>query len=130
MDEELNEKIKQISEALGQEVPDNIGDIISSVLSSDAVKENMPDSPEDPGAGRSSSEEQNSANQENIEMALKIQKIVSRLNNKSDPKIKLLYALEPFLSDSRKLKLKSCEKMLKLAQVKDILKDMDINLFG
>ncbi len=57
-----------------------------------------------------------------IETILKIKTIVEKLNNKDDPRAKLLYSLKPYLRDSRKQKLDQYVNLLKLTSISDFFK--------
>lgn len=123
MDAELNNKIKEIGSLFGlNELPDNMDEIVNSVLNN---------------IGNNNSQldkincEQNvngNDNQNDLPGDIDITKILELLNKyrqssmlaKNDDKIKLLYALRPFLNDKRKSKLKNCVTMLTLAKMVEI----------
>ena len=123
MDAELNNKIKEIGSLFGlNELPDNMDEIVNSVLNN---------------LGNNSSQldkincEQNvntSNDQNDLPGDIDISKIIELLNKyrqstmlaKNDDKIKLLYALSPFLNDKRKSKIKNCVTMLTLAKMVEI----------
>lgn len=119
---ELNEKIKEIGSLFGiTELPDNIGDIVSSFLSSsdDTVEASDTDSEENIGSTNLPALTGDIF--EDIDMA----KVISLLqkyrdakkNSLNDKKIRLLYAVEPFLTEKRKEKISSCVKFLTFAQL-------------
>lgn len=54
---------------------------------------------------------------------LKIQNIMSKLNNTNDPRTNLLYSLKPYLRNERKDKLDQYANLLNMAQIANLLKD-------
>lgn len=60
----------------------------------------------------------------NIEMVMKIQKIMSQLNNKNNStQSQLLMALKPFLKPSRREKLDNAMRLLNLGNVIDAMRE-------
>ena len=134
MDTEFNDKIKEIGSMFGiDNIPENIGDIVSSLLSdkdcndktseinNEKCEQIMNDKETDDNSDKS-------ANFDGILKNDNIIKIMSKMNeknskNKQDKKIKLLYAIEPFLSGKRKEKIGNCVKFLAFA---DIAKDLNL----
>lgn len=123
MDAELNNKIKEIGSLFGiNELPDNMDEIVNSVLNNLGNNDSQLDK---------INCEQNvnvNNNQNDLPGDIDISKIIELLNKyrqstmlaKNDDKIKLLYALRPFLNDKRKSKLKNCVTMLTLAKMVEI----------
>ena len=105
MNEDLNEKIKEIGNLFGiDEMPENIGNIVDSFLSN----QNENDT--------------NNASENNFDFDIgKYVQIMNSLknfsNNTDDKKIKLLYAIEPFLNGKRKEKISNCVKFLAFANI-------------
>lgn len=115
MSDSLNEKIKEIGSMFGiDEIPDNIGDIVQTFISSDN-KDNLI--------------EQNNENTSGFDFDInKCVQIMNKYkevkNHKNkDKKIQLLYAIEPFLNDKRKDKVSNCVKLLTFA---DVAKDLKL----
>lgn len=149
MDSELNDKIKEIGGMFGiTEMPDNIGDIVTSFLSSNSSSESeaQPDTKsecqEEP-----QQESHSGGNNGNIGITnllsgmgggsdifedIDITKVLKLLNkykeakknNAKDKKIQLLHAVEPFLNDKRKEKVSGCVKFLTFAEIAKDLKDI------
>ena len=134
MDTEFNDKIKEIGSMFGiDNIPENIGDIVSSLLSdkdsndktNEIKKENYEQIVND---NETDVQSNNKANFDEILKNDNIIKIISKMNeknskNKQDKKIKLLYAIEPFLNGKRKEKIGNCVKFLAFA---DIAKDLNL----
>lgn len=123
MDAELNNKIKEIGSLFGiNELPDNMDEIVNSVLNNLGNNDSQLD--------KINCEQNVNANnnQNDLPGDIDISKIIELLNKykqstmlaKNDDKIKLLYALRPFLNDKRKSKLKNCVTMLTLAKMVEI----------
>lgn len=123
MDAELNNKIKEIGSLFGiNELPDNMDEIVSSVLSNIGSDKTQLDK---------INCEQNVNNGENNILSeltsseFDMTKIISLLNKyqkskqmaKDDEKIKLLYALKPFLNEKRQNKIKNCVTLLTIAKM-------------
>ncbi|MBR5786104.1 MAG: cobaltochelatase subunit CobN [Clostridia bacterium] len=115
MNEDLNEKIKEIGSMFGiEEIPENIGDIVGMFLDN---KENE-------------HKENNTEKQNNMPMEFDLEKCVQIMNKykeinsnkKNDKKIQLLYAIEPFLNGKRKDKVNNCVKFLTFASIAKDLK--------
>lgn len=123
MDAELNNKIKEIGSLFGlNELPDNMDEIVNSVLNNLGNNNSQLDK-------INCEQNVNTSNVQNdLPGDIDISKIIELLNKyrqstmlaKNDDKIKLLYALRPFLNDKRKSKLKNCVTMLTLAKMVEI----------
>jgi len=115
MSDDLNKKIKQVAEALGQEdMPDNIKGLISLLASSMSNEDSSPKE-----GSKSSGESRESRNDmaENMEMMRKITGIMSRMNSVNDPRINLLHAIKPFLGSKRQSKLNNCVNLLRMSSI-------------
>ncbi len=123
MDAELNNKIKEIGSLFGlNELPDNMDEIVNSVLNNLGNNNSQLDK-------INCEQNVNTSNDQNdLPGDIDISKIIELLNKyrqstmlaKNDDKIKLLYALSPFLNDKRKSKIKNCVTMLTLAKMVEI----------
>ena len=60
------------------------------------------------------------ANNLDLETILKFKSIIDNMNNKNDPRAKLLYSLKPYLRESRKKKLDQYVNLLKLTTISEI----------
>ena len=152
MDAELNNKIKEIGSLFGiNELPDNIGDILGSVIGSsnnaqlDKIncEQNLNDKENDYSVenklstdnllalfnGQNNKKNYNTAdNNESDFPDIDISKIISlitkyqksRESAKNDNRIKLLYALKPFLNEKRKNKISNCVTLLTIAKMVDL----------
>lgn len=136
MDNDLNDKIKEIGNMFGiSEMPDNIGELVSSFLTSSAekqeqeaeAKEEVPCN-EDVHIGHTNSGKNSSDFLEDIDMA-KVLKLLNKYREakkkkEKDKKIQLLYAVEPFLNEKRKDKVNNCVKFLTFADLAKEFKDI------
>ena len=139
MDNELNDKIKEIGSMFGiSDIPDNIGEIVSSFLTSSSGKAQEAASEQSCAENNTAENLQSGASEightnqggysEDIDMT-KILKILKRYkeakkNKEHDKKIKLLYAVEPFLNEKRRDKVNHCVKFLTFAELAKDLKDI------
>lgn len=115
MNEDLNEKIKEIGSLFGiEEMPDNIGNIVESFLSNK-------DSEEKPKIiNENESDNESIVNGFDFDIGKYVQimnKLKNAQNSNNDKKIKLLYAIEPFLNGKRKDKVGNCVKFLTFANI-------------
>lgn len=129
MSDDLNKKIKQITDILGQEnMPDNIKGLLSLLAGSNSQSEVeapkavdlVPKKEERPAK---------SEIEENVEMIRKVKKIMDRMNSKDDPRINLLAAIKPFLNNTRQKKLGSCLKLLQMHNITKYIEEQDKNFF-
>lgn len=115
MNEDLNEKIKEIGSLFGiEEMPDNIGNIVESFLSNKASKD------ETEIINENESKNETISNDFDFDIGKYVQimnKLKKAQNNNDDKKIKLLYAIEPFLNGKRKDKVSNCVKFLTFANI-------------
>jgi len=124
--EDLNKKIKQITDILGQEnLPDNIKGLLSLLAAPAASsgESQPPKTNENPAF-----KEDKSARtefEESVEMAAKVKKIMERLNTHNDPKINLLMALRPFMGDKRQKKINNCISLLRFSSLARLAEEQE-----
>ena len=135
MSEDLNKKIRQITDMLGQEnLPDNLKNILSLFAggedSEDTQKKSSSASPEENISKKNQSsapvreENQKSSDiEENLEMVRRIKRIMDGVNTNNDPRIHLLNAIRPFLSNTRQKKVNNCIKLLHMVSISKFLDD-------
>ena len=144
MDNDFNDKIKEIGNMFGiSEMPDNIGDIVSSLLTSSSESSAEKSEPEaqtsanakteqscmsSPDIGHTNKKTSSSDFLEDIDIA-KVLKLLNKYkeakkNKEKDKKIQLLYAVEPFLNEKRKDKVNNCVKFLTFADLAKEFKDI------
>ena len=123
MDAELNNKIKEIGSLFGiNELPDNMDEIVSSVLSNIGSDKTQLDKI---NCEHNVNNGENNILSELTSSEFDMTKIISLLNKyqkskqmaKDDEKIKLLYALKPFLNEKRQNKIKNCVTLLTIAKM-------------
>lgn len=70
-----------------------------------------------------------SSNNFNIDMntIMKMQSIMSNMNNKNDPRANLLYSLKPYLRDTKKDKLDQYVNLLNVSKIADIMNKKEDN---
>ena len=125
------------------EMPDNIGDIVSSLLTSSSESSAEKSEPEEqtsanakteqscmssPDIGHTNKKTSSSDFLEDIVIA-KVLKLLNKYkeakkNKEKDKKIQLLYAVEPFLNEKRKDKVNNCVKFLTFADLAKEFKDI------
>lgn len=59
-----------------------------------------------------------------IDTGLDIQSVMSRINNSDDKRIRLLYALKPYMKNKRATDIDKAIKMLKISKISSLLKDL------
>ncbi len=144
MDNDFNDKIKEIGNMFGiSDMPDNIGDIVSSLLTSSSESSAEKSEPEEQTSANAKTEQScmsspniGHTNQkpnsfdflEDIDIA-KVLKLLNKYkeakkNKEKDKKIQLLYAVEPFLNEKRKDKVNNCVKFLTFADLAKEFKDI------
>lgn len=143
MDNDFNDKIKEIGNMFGiSEMPDNIGDIVSSLLTSSEPSAEKPESDKQTSANAETEQSCTSSPHightnkksnsfdflEDIDIA-KVLKLLNKYkeakkNKEKDKKIQLLYAVEPFLNDKRKDKVDNCVKFLTFADLAKEFKEI------
>ena len=63
------------------------------------------------------------ANNVDLETILKFKSIIDKMNNKNDPRTKLLYSLKPYLRESRRKKLDQYVNLLKFTSISEIFQN-------
>lgn len=125
MSDDLNKKIKQITDMLGQEsLPDNLKGLLSLLSSSGSGSEESPSKPAELSPFKEEKRERSEL-EENIDMVRKIKKVMDRVNSTHDPRVNLLMAIKPFLSGSRQRKVGSCIKLLQMTNLTKFVDDND-----
>lgn len=125
MSDDLNKKIKQITDILSQEnMPDNIKGLLNMLSSS-----SEPEEPAQKPAAQSPAREerpQKSEIEDNVEMVRKIKKVMDHVSSSSnDPRVNLLNAIRPFLNTGRQKKVNNCIKLIQMSSISRLLDDSD-----
>lgn len=119
MSDDLNKKIKQITDILGQEsMPDNIKGLLS-LFASSAGKEEPEPKTEVPAVKEDRTNR--SEMEDSMDMVRKIKGIMDRVNFQNDPSINLLNSVKPFLNNKRQRKLDNCIKLLQMSRLTKII---------
>jgi hypothetical protein len=125
MSEDLNKKLKQITDMLSQEdLPDNIKGLLSLLASAGSNEDSSPKA----SVARPVKEDRREKSEPedgNIDMMRKVKKVMDRVNNVNDPKISLLFALKPFLNTRRQKKLNNCINLLRMSSLARLMEDHD-----
>jgi hypothetical protein len=115
MNDDMNKKIKQVAELLGQEdIPDNVKSLIS-LLASSGSKEESP-SKINTSPSREEKPEKTDLD-ENVEMVRRVRSMMEKMRSNNDPRVNLLTAIRPFLNDSRQKKVSNIIKLLQMSSV-------------
>ena len=126
MSDDLNKKIKQITDMLGQDnLPDNIKGLLSLLTSSGTKEEPSTKSSENFFTKEDRTEK--SELDDNIEMIRKVKKVMDRVNNNNDPRINLLSAIKPFLNNKRQSRLNNCIKILHMSRLTGLMDENEIS---
>jgi predicted unusual protein kinase regulating ubiquinone biosynthesis (AarF/ABC1/UbiB family) len=133
MSEDLNKKIKQITDILGQEnMPDNIKGLLSLLANPSPAIQTESEAPKTAEITPVPRKEEKSGRnemEENLEMIRKVKKIMDRVNTKDDPRINLLTAIKPFLNSTRQKKLSNCVKLLQMHNITRFIDEQDKNFY-
>jgi hypothetical protein len=120
LSDDLNKKIKQITDILGQDnLPDNVQSLLS-LLSGAVNKEEASAKPNDKVVQKEDRIEKNDAD-DNIDLIRKAKKVMDRLSNNNDPRINLLTAIKPFLNNKRQQKIGNCIKILHMTRLTSLM---------
>lgn len=124
MSEDLNKKIKQITDILGQ---DNMPENIKGLLSLLAGTGTGADSPPNVSNSGELKEEKpvRSELEDNIDMLRKAKVMMDRLNTVNDPRVNLLVAIKPFLCNRRQKKLSGCLNILRMSSLARFMDDTE-----
>jgi hypothetical protein len=138
MSDDLNKKVQQIAQMLGQDsVPDNVKELVALIASSlkgdsSAKGDSSPegDSPPQtpqalPGQGNQDTEPSDSAPNLSSEMLDTAKNALRQFNAASDPRINLLNAIKPFMNNRRQKKIGSCIQLLQIAGLSRMLNEKE-----
>lgn len=129
MSDELDKKIRQIADMLGQEnLPENIKGLLSLFTGSAAATgKSLPQAAAQTNSEDSAKEEIGNRNEavDSMEMLRRMKKIMDRLNLSNDPRVSLLSALKPFMSNQRQKKINNCINILRMASLAKILDEQE-----
>ncbi|MGI6778563.1 MAG: hypothetical protein ACOX7R_11315 [Acetivibrionales bacterium] len=115
MSEDLNKTIKQMAETLGKDgMADNLKNLLS-LFANSASAENSKSNEQN--KEQEDKKDSNNALTDNMDMMRTVSKIMSRLDSINDPRINLLYAVKPFLSNKRQNKLNNCVNILRMSSL-------------
>lgn len=124
MSDDLNKKIKQITDILGQDnIPDNLKSLLSLLVSPGTKQEPVLSQPEVPLIKEERREKLES--DDNLELVRKIRNMMDRVSSTNDPGINLLNAIRPFLKKSRQNKLNKCIQIMHVSRLARYMDDND-----
>jgi len=138
MSEDMNNKIKQITEILGQDnLPDNIKALLSLLSSTPTpAKDNAQPKTSEPQVQpaqpiqamqpvqKEEKLEKNDSD-DNLEIVQKVRKALDRLSTNNDPRINLLTSIRPFMNEKRQKRVSDCIKILQMAILAKLLEEND-----
>lgn len=129
MSDDINKKIKQITDILGQEnIPENFKGLLTMFASqtNEEPPEKKPDPPKvtEPPVIK---EERFARNEleDNMEMVRRVKKMMDHMNTNNDPRVTLLNAIRPFLNNTRQQKVSNCIKILQMISISRLMDDVD-----
>lgn len=126
MSDDLNKKIKQITDVLSQEnLPDNLKGLLSLLGGSSNSSEDKRDEPSSKNNETNSKEKEPVRNEleDNVEMLRKVKTVMDKLNTTNDPRINLLFAIRPFLNNKRQKKLSNCINLLRVSSLAKLVEE-------
>ena len=120
MAEDIENKINQIKELIGK---DGMADSLKNLMNAFG-KQNQ---------SQNTSEETNNKSQESsipfdpdtLQMFFKMKQVLDSARNNDDPREKLLFALKPYLSTKRQDKIGDILKILKMANILDVVSKIE-----
>ena len=130
MSDDLNKKIKQLADILGQEnIPENVKGLLGLLGNSNDNDDTEPKASE-PSSDREDKRFKQDRNErsdleENLEMVRKVKSVMDRMNSVNDPRINLLSAIRPFLNSNRQKKVSSCIKMIQMSSIARFMDEQD-----
>ena len=126
MSDDMNKKIQQIAELLGQEtMPDNVKGLLSLLAGSLEKKE------EETPAVRVEEEQVPDEKPVPIEtgndsdMLNRVKKLAGSMGAGNDPRINLLHAIKPFMNNNRQKKIGNCIQLLQMSGLARLLDNQD-----
>lgn len=126
MSDDMNKKIQQIAELLGQEtMPDNVKGLLSLLAGSLDKKEDTAASPEVEEEQVKEEKPVQTENTDNSDMLNRVKKMAGSLNIGTDPRINLLNAIKPFMNNKRQKKIGNCIQLLQMSSVARLLDNKD-----
>ena len=122
---ELNDVISQIPPEMIQ----NFSSMMSSNSSSNNKNENNNSNNNNDINNANSNTSNNNFDFSNIDMntILKMQSIMSKMNNSNDPRSNLLYSLKPYLREERKAKVDQYANLLNVAKIAELFNNTNNN---
>ena len=122
---ELNDVISQIPPEMIQ----NFSSMMSSNSSSNNKNENNNSNNNNDINNANSNTSNNNFDFSTIDMntILKMQSIMSKMNNSNDPRSNLLYSLKPYLREERKAKVDQYANLLNVAKIAELFNNTNNN---
>lgn len=133
MSEELNKKIQQVAELLGQDnMPENVKGLLSMLVGSLEKKDNERSEKEnDTGKSQDESEdktEEKSSNEDsaiNSDILNKVKTLSDTIRGGNDPRINLLHAIKPFMNSKRQKKIGNCIQLLQMTSIAKLMDNQE-----
>lgn len=128
MSDDMNNKIQQIAELLGQEkMPDNVKSLLSLLAGSLEKKEEEAAAPAVEEEQLQVKEEKPVRSETGLdpETVNRVKKLAGSLGSGNDPRINLLYAIKPFMNSKRQKKIGNCIQLLQMSSVAKLLDNKD-----
>jgi len=126
MSDELGDKLQQIIKMLGQDdSSDKLKEIVSVLASSLGKSEYSESSAQAENSdvtdkeGREDSDVP--AKQDANELINAAKRAIEKINTNNDPRINLLRAIKPFMSQARQKKISNCIQLLQIASLRNFL---------
>lgn len=122
MSDDMNKKIQQVAELLGQDsMPDNVKELLTLLAGSLGSKQESQDNTAKAGPTDEVSEERPVLDNEIFD---KVKKVMGNINNTpSDARINLLHAIKPFMNNKRQKKINNCIQLLQMSSLTRLFND-------
>lgn len=126
MSDDMNKKIQQIAQLLGQEtMPDNVKSLLSVLAGSLEKKE------EETTTVKVEEEQVPDEKPVRVEtgndsdMESRVKKLAGSMGAGNDPRINLLHAIKPFMNNKRQKKIGNCIQLLQMSSLARLLDNQD-----
>ncbi len=117
MSDDLNKKIKQIADILGQDsMPDNVKGLLSLLGTPSTAREDTSSKPEEVPVQKEENTSRSDMD-DGMEMMMRVKKLMDNVNTVNDPRLNLITAIRPFLNSRRQQKLGNCMRLLQMSKV-------------
>ncbi len=129
MSEDINSKIQQVAELLGQDnLPENVKSLLSMLAGSMGGAQGGQAEIKDSEAVQEEMREAipvSSSNNNSDDLSARLKKALNGIGNVNDPRINLLLAVKPFMNNNRQKKISNCIQLLQFTSITKMLNNQE-----